>query len=65
MSTPSIHTFALGEYQTNCFVVNVPPSKDCWIVDCGYSPGELQACCPYAVFEDLSDTDRVLRSILD
>jgi phosphoglycolate phosphatase len=30
----------------------------------GYSTAELHACRPYAVFEDLSDTDRVLRSIL-
>jgi phosphoglycolate phosphatase len=30
----------------------------------GYSRGDLQACRPYAVFEDLSDTDRVLNSIL-
>lgn len=31
----------------------------------GYSSAELRACGPYAVFEDLSDTDRVLSSILD
>jgi phosphoglycolate phosphatase len=31
----------------------------------GYSSTELHACGPYAVFEDLSDTDRVLSSILD
>jgi phosphoglycolate phosphatase-like HAD superfamily hydrolase len=30
----------------------------------GYSHSDLQACSPYAVFEDLSDTDQVLRSIL-
>jgi phosphoglycolate phosphatase-like HAD superfamily hydrolase len=31
----------------------------------GYSRARLQACGPYAVFDDLSDTDRVLRSIFD
>jgi phosphoglycolate phosphatase len=31
----------------------------------GYSSAEPHACRPYAVFEDLSDTDRVLSSILD
>jgi phosphoglycolate phosphatase len=31
----------------------------------GYSRADLQACRPYAVFDDLSDTDRVLSSILD
>jgi phosphoglycolate phosphatase len=30
-----------------------------------YSVAELEACSPYAVFEDLSDTESVLRSILD
>jgi phosphoglycolate phosphatase len=30
----------------------------------GYSRAVLQACGPYAVFEDLSDTDRVMSSIL-
>jgi phosphoglycolate phosphatase len=30
----------------------------------GYSVADLQACRPHAVFEDLSDTDRVLESIL-
>jgi phosphoglycolate phosphatase len=30
----------------------------------GYSPADLQACRPHAVFHDLSDTERVLTSIL-
>jgi phosphoglycolate phosphatase len=30
----------------------------------GYSQAALQACGPYAVFQDLSDTDRVMSSIL-
>jgi hydroxyacylglutathione hydrolase len=36
-----IHLFVLGEYQTNCFVVTTPGSKDCWIVDCGFEPNEM------------------------
>jgi phosphoglycolate phosphatase len=31
----------------------------------GYSRADLQACRPYAVLEDLSDTERVLNSIFD
>lgn len=30
----------------------------------GFSRADLQACRPFAVFEDLSDTDRVMKSIL-
>jgi glyoxylase-like metal-dependent hydrolase (beta-lactamase superfamily II) len=39
--TPVIHTFVLGEFQTNCFVVTTPGSNKAWIVDCGYSPAPL------------------------
>lgn len=35
---PTIRTFALGDYQTNCFVVTVEDSPECWIVDCGFEP---------------------------
>ncbi|HET6837911.1 MAG TPA: HAD family hydrolase [Gemmatimonadales bacterium] len=31
----------------------------------GYTVSDLQACRPYAVFEDLSDTDGVMSSIID
>lgn len=41
MSIPVIHTFPLGDYQTNCFVIAAPPSTECWIVDCGYDPSPL------------------------
>ncbi|MFO0828853.1 MAG: MBL fold metallo-hydrolase [Phycisphaerales bacterium] len=43
---PSIVTFALGSWQTNCHVVHVPDGpapKDCWIVDCGERPQPLFA----------------------
>ena len=38
---PTITTFVLGPYQTNCFVVSTPGSEPCWIVDCGFEPGEM------------------------
>ena len=38
MLVPDIKTFTLGDYQTNCFVVSIPGSMECWIVDCGYEP---------------------------
>jgi glyoxylase-like metal-dependent hydrolase (beta-lactamase superfamily II) len=38
---PTITTFVLGPYQTNCFVVSTPGAADCWIVDCGFEPGEM------------------------
>lgn len=38
MPAPLIKVFVLGEFLTNCFVVAVPPERDCWIVDCGYEP---------------------------
>lgn len=41
MTAPIITPFVLGEYATNCHVVTVPPSMDCWIVDCGFEPGEM------------------------
>ena len=47
MSTqPTIHAFPLGEYQTNCFVVQPrqpadPSSRGCWVVDCGFEPGVM------------------------
>jgi len=38
---PHIHPFVLGDYQTNCFVVTTPGSRNCWIVDCGFQPSEM------------------------
>ncbi len=38
MADPHIETFVLGPYQTNCYVVTVPPKPPCWIVDCGFEP---------------------------
>lgn len=33
-----IHTFCLGDYQTNCYCVRRPDSSDCIIIDPGYEP---------------------------
>jgi glyoxylase-like metal-dependent hydrolase (beta-lactamase superfamily II) len=45
MSRPGIHTFTLGDFMTNCFVVTPEeqptPDGTCWIVDCGFEPGEM------------------------
>jgi len=51
MPTPRIHSFPLGTFQTNCFVVEVPDgparsasdgeNRPCWIIDCGEDPKEL------------------------
>ena len=36
-----IKPFPLSDWQTNCFVVHTQDSKDCWIVDCGFTPTTL------------------------
>ena len=33
-----IHTFTLGDFQTNCFVVRLEDEPACWIVDAGFDP---------------------------
>jgi hydroxyacylglutathione hydrolase len=43
-SQPHIQVFALGGFQTNCFIVTAGPPKPgtpCMVVDCGYEPDEL------------------------
>ena len=41
MSTPvTINTFALGPFQTNCYVVT-SGGPACWIIDASFSPGPL------------------------
>ena len=34
-----IQTFALGQWQTNCYVVSV--GKACWIIDAGFDPEQM------------------------
>lgn len=41
MPVPRIHTFVLGDFLTNCFVVEVPGADTCWVVDSGFRPGRL------------------------
>ncbi len=44
-STNQLHLarFVLGDFQTNCFVLHVEGSSDCWIIDAGERPTELLA----------------------
>lgn len=36
-----VRPFVLGPFETNCYVVSATGSSDCWVVDCGFDPGEL------------------------
>ena len=36
-----IHTFPLGAYQTNCYIIHDAASKTCCIIDPGYEPETL------------------------
>ncbi len=36
-----IHTFTLGDFQTNCFVVRLDGEPACWIIDAGFNPGSM------------------------
>jgi hydroxyacylglutathione hydrolase len=38
---PELECFTLGPFETNCYIVRVPGSTDCWIVDASFEPGEL------------------------
>lgn len=33
--------FALGPFETNCYVVNLEGDSACWIVDAGFEPAEM------------------------
>ncbi|MFM9959021.1 MAG: MBL fold metallo-hydrolase [Phycisphaerales bacterium] len=35
---PTIATFTLGPFATNCYVVSFPGSNSCWIVDASFGP---------------------------
>ena len=46
MTIPTIQRFALGDFQTNCYIItrgDPKPGKSCWIIDVGYQPDELLA----------------------
>ena len=38
---PRIERHVLGPWETNCYVVSIPSSEECWIVDVGFEPEEL------------------------
>lgn len=33
-----VETFALGDWQTNCYLLSREGSSDCWVIDAGFSP---------------------------
>ena len=41
MPVPTITPFVLGDFATNCYLVGVPGSTACWVVDCGDRPARL------------------------
>lgn len=41
MAAPTIKGFALGPFATNCYVVHVPESSDCWVVDASFDPAPM------------------------
>ncbi|HRQ72025.1 MAG TPA: MBL fold metallo-hydrolase [Phycisphaerales bacterium] len=38
---PNIEIVTLGPWETNCYVVSMPGSEECWIVDAGFNPAPL------------------------
>ena len=38
---PNIEVITLGPWETNCYLVSVPGSDQCWIVDAGFDPDPL------------------------
>jgi glyoxylase-like metal-dependent hydrolase (beta-lactamase superfamily II) len=41
---PEIRVFALGPFETNCYVISgqdPKPGDPCWVVDCGIEPGRM------------------------
>lgn len=38
---PKIQSFVLGPFETNCYLVTVEGSEECWIIDAGFDPGAL------------------------
>jgi hydroxyacylglutathione hydrolase len=48
--SPLVETFTLGPFETNCYLVRIPDSNQCWIIDASFDPeviidriGELAA----------------------
>ncbi|MBX3405096.1 MAG: MBL fold metallo-hydrolase [Phycisphaeraceae bacterium] len=38
---PAVRGWALGPFETNCYVVAAAGTTDCWIIDPGLGPGEV------------------------
>ena len=36
-----IHCHVLGPFETNCYIVEVEGSRDCWVVDAGFEPDPM------------------------
>lgn len=40
---PVVEGFTLGPFATNCYLVRVPPLRECWLIDAGFEPAEMIA----------------------
>lgn len=40
-TAPGIDRFELGPFLTNSYIVTIPESEECWIVDAGFDPSPL------------------------
>lgn len=38
---PAIESFALGPFETNAYLVHVPPDPTCWIIDAPFDPDPI------------------------
>lgn len=60
-----IEGFALGDWMTNCYVLHVEGSTDCWIVDAGFEPQPLvryvqeNGLVPQAIIQTHGHVDHV------
>jgi len=41
--TPEITSHTLGHYATNCYVIRVPGSTSCWVIDASFEPAAMVA----------------------
>mgnify|MGYP001261761441 CR=1 FL=1 len=42
-SSPTIETFTLGPWATNCYLIHEPGRSDCWVADASFEPEPLIA----------------------
>lgn len=38
---PRVQSCTLGPWETNCYLVSLPGSEECWIIDVGFDPAPL------------------------